>query len=247
MISAIIIDDEIDCVKSLEQDLKKYCSEINVVASCVGAKSGIKAINKFKPDAIFLDVEMPVIDGFELLEMVSHIEFEVVFTTAYDHFALRALKMSAIDYLLKPIVPENLITAVDKLLTKNEQLGNQHQIQFLLQNLKDIENNKVNRIILPTLDGLNFVSLDDIKYCSSDGAYSNVHLINGSKIMISKSLRYLEQILCDFHFFRVHKSFIVNLKMIKKYSRIDGGILLMSDGAKLKVSRTKRDELLSLF
>ncbi len=247
MINAIIIDDELDCVKSLEQDLIKYCPNVKVVALCEGAKSGIKAINKFKPNVIFLDVEMPIIDGFELLEMVSGFDFEVIFTTAYDHFALRALKISAIDYLLKPIEPENLINAVNKVLAKKEQLGNRDQIQFLLQHLKDNDNNKVNRIILSTMDGLNFVSLDDINYCSSDGAYSNIHLTNGNKLMISRSLRYLEQILCDFHFFRVHKSFIVNLKLIKKFSRVDGGLLIMTDGASLKVSRNKRDELLSLF
>lgn len=247
MINAIIIDDEIDCVKSLEDELSIHCPEVRVVSSNVGAIDGIKAINNLKPDIIFLDVEMPVIDGFELLEMVSEIQFDVIFTTAFDHFALRALKLSAIDYLLKPIDPENLKIAVKKVINKNKKLNSHNQIQFLLQHLKDLESNKINRIILPTLEGLNFVSLDDIIYCSSDGAYSNVHLKTRNKIMISKSLRYLEQILCDFHFFRVHKSFIVNLKMIKKYSRGDGGLLIMTDGAKIKVARTKRDELLSYF
>ena len=247
MIRAIIIDDESDCIESLQLDLQRHCPEVNIVASCQGGKEGILAINKLKPEVVFLDVEMPQINGFEVLEMVRDINFEVIFTTAYDHFALKALKMSAIDYLLKPIAPESLKSAVEKVLNKNQKLNIQNQINNLLQNLKDVENMKAKRIILPTMEGLNFVALDQILYCVSDGAYSTVYLSDGNKILISKSLRYLEQILCDFHFFRVHKSYIVNLERIKKYSRMDGGTIVMSDGAQIKVARTKKDEFLSLF
>ena len=247
MITAIIIDDEPDCVQSLEQDIKAHCKEVEIVAACVGAKEGIRAINKFKPDVIFLDIEMPIIDGFELLELVSNIDFEVIFTTAYDKFALKALKISAIDYLLKPIKLEELKKAVHKVLTKSETISSQKQINFLFEHLKEIKSDSVSKIILPTFEGLNFVKLQDILYCNSDGAYSHVHLTNGSKITISKTLRYLEEILCDFHFYRVHNSHIVNLNYIVKYSRKEGGYLIMKDEVKIRVSRSKKDELLSLF
>ena len=247
MLNAIIIDDEPKCVRSLESDLKECCPEVQIVATCKGGKEGIKAINKFNPDVVFLDIDMPFINGFDLLEMVPNIDFEVIFTTAYDQYALRAFQISAVDYLLKPVQQDKLKQAVQKAQMLRER-GNAHkQINFLIQQLHDLETNNVNRIALPTFEGLEFIMLEDILYCQSDGAYSYVHFTDGTKLYIAKTLRYLEEILCEFNFFRIHNSYIVNLDYVKKYSKTDGGTLVLKGGIRVKVSRSRKEELLSLF
>ena len=146
---AVIIDDEPDCVQSLARDLADYCKEVEVAAQCEGAKDGIRAINAHKPDVVFLDIDMPVINGFELLELLPDIHFEVVFTTAYDKYAVQAFKISAVDYLLKPVDPDELVKAVEKVRNLRSKGSNRKQIDFLIQQLKDHENNAVHRIALP--------------------------------------------------------------------------------------------------
>lgn len=247
IIRAVVIDDEPDCVQSLVEEIERHCEAVEVMEGCIGAKEGIKAIHTHKPDVVFLDIDMPVINGFELLELVPNRDFEVVFTTAYDKFALQAFKISALDYLLKPIDEEALKGAVEKVRNQRQNGNAPSKIDFLIQHLKDLENNAVKRIALPTFEGLDFIHLDNIIYCQSDGAYTHVYLNDKNKLFISKSLRYLEEILCDFNFFRVHNSFIVNLDYIHKYSRTDGGVLIMKNGDKVRVSRSKKDKLLSLF
>lgn len=244
---AIIIDDEPDCIQSLSRDLVEFCSHVEVVGLCEGAKDGIRTINIQKPDIVFLDIDMPLINGFELLELLPEINFAVIFTTAYDKYALQAFKISAVDYLLKPIDPDELVKAVDKVRTLQEHGTSSQQIDFLMQQIKDQENNAIHRIALPTSQGLDFIDLKDIQYCESDGAYSYVHYTDGSNLLISKPLKYLEDILCDFQFFRVHKSYIVNMDYVAKYHRGSGGLLTMKNGAKIRVSRSKKDELLNLF
>jgi len=247
MIRAVIIDDEIDCIQSLEFELTEHCKSVEIVDRCQNAKEGIKAIHKHKPDVLFLDIEMPVINGFELLELLAEINFDIIFITAHDKFALQAFKVCAVDYLLKPIDPDDLIKAVHKLHKTQERNKTKTQIQFLLQHLDELEQNNVRRIALPTLEGLQFIYLNDILYCESDGAYSTLYFTQGTKLLISKPLRYLEEILCNYHFYRVHKSFIVNLNYIIKYTRGAGGALTMKNGDEIRVSRSKKEELLSLF
>jgi two-component system LytT family response regulator len=179
--------------------------------------------------------------------MVPDVDFEVIFTTAYDHYAIQAFRISAVDYLLKPIDAEALSAAVEKVRILREKGNTSKQISFLIQQIKDLENNTVRKIALPTFDGLEFIHMDDILYCQSDGAYSHVFFKDGSKLYISKTLRYLEDALCAFHFFRVHNSYIVNLNHVSKYSKTDGGLLILSDGTKVRVSRSRKDELLGLF
>ena len=244
---AIIIDDEPDCVQSLSRDLKMYCPQVEIVAQCESAKDGIRAINKLKPDVLFLDIDMPLINGFELLDLLPAIDFAVVFTTAYDKFALQAFRISAVDYLLKPIVQEDLIKAMEKVQLLHSKEQTQQHINFLIQQLKDQENDAIHRIALPTMEGLDFINLKDILYCKSDGAYSYIYYTDGTNLLISKTLKYLEEILCDFQFFRTHKSYIVNMDYVSKYSRGAGGMLIMKNGARIKVSRSRKEELLNLF
>jgi len=246
-ITAILIDDEPECLRSLKHDLGVHCPNVEIVASCSSGKDGIKQINSHSPDVIFLDIDMPYINGFDLLEMVPNAEFDVIFTTAHDQYAIKAFKISAADYLLKPIDHDDLKSAVEKVTHLRKNGHRNTQIDFLIQQIKDLESNNVRKIALPTFDGLEFITLDDIVYCQSDGAYSNVFFKDGGKLYISKTLRYLEDALCSFHFFRVHNSFIVNLNYIRKYSKSDGGALIMLNGERIRVSRSKKDELLGLF
>jgi two-component system LytT family response regulator len=244
---AILIDDEPECLRSLSLDLQQHCPDVEILAQLDNGKEAIKAIHAQEPDVVFLDIDMPYINGFDLLEMVPNVNFEVIFTTAYDQYALQAFRISAVDYLLKPIDTSLLREAVEKVRVLRQQGNTSKQISFLIQQIKDLENNNVRRIALPTFDGLEFIRLEDILYCQSDGAYTYVHLLDGNKLYISKTLRYLEDALCHFHFFRVHNSYIVNLREISKYAKTDGGLLILSNGVKVKVSRSKKDELLSLF
>lgn len=247
MLTAIIIDDEKECIDSLSFDLANYCPNVELLAKCDGGKSGIKAIHKYKPDIVFLDIDMPFVNGFDVIEMVPDINFEVIFTTAYDKYAVQAFKISAIDFLLKPIDTDELKAAIKKVIQVKEKGNTQEQISFLIQQLKDLENNNVKKVALPTFDGVEFINLEDILYCKSDGSYSNVYFKDGKKLFISKTLRWLEDALCDYHFYRVHNSFIVNLHHIKKYTKSDGGLVIMNNGDLVKVSRSKKEELLSLF
>ena len=247
MLRALIIDDEPECLRSLEHDLNTHCPQVEVIESYGSGKTGIKGINQHRPDVIFLDIDMPYINGFDLIEMVPDVDFEVIFTTAHDKYAIQAFRISAVDYLLKPIDATSLKEAVSKVQSLREKGSSPKQLQFLIEQIKDLETNNVKRIALPTMDGLEFIKLDDILYCQSDGAYSNVHFIDGSKMYISKTLRFLEDTLCNFHFFRVHNSFIVNLNYVRKYSKTDGGALVLTTGDRIRVSRTKKDELLNMF
>lgn len=247
MLKAILIDDEPGCLQSLSHDLSTHCPGVEIVARCDNGKEAIKMIHLHKPDVLFLDIDMPYINGFDLLEMVRDVAFEVIFTTAYDTYAIQAFRISAVDYLLKPIDTEALVAAVEKVRILREKGNTSRQINFLIQQIKDLENNNVRKIALPTFDGLEFIHMDDILYCQSDGAYTYVHFTDGSKLYISKTLRFLEDALCNYHFFRVHNSFIVNLNHVTKYTKTDGGLLVMSNGKQIRVSRSKKDELLGLF
>lgn len=247
MLKAILIDDEPECLRSLAHDLKQHCDNVEIIASCSSGKEAIKLIHAHHPDVVFLDIDMPYINGFDLLEMVHDVDFEVIFTTAYDKYAIQAFRISAVDYLLKPVDTDALKEAVEKVRLLREKGASSKQISFLIQQIKDLENNNVRKIALPTFDGLEFIHMDDILYCQSDGAYSIVYFIDGNKLYISKTLRYLEDALCNFHFFRVHNSYIVNLNHVKKYTKADGGLLVLSNGEKVRVSRSKKDELLNLF
>lgn len=247
MIRAILIDDEQECLNALAYDLRNYCSEIEIVDICQGGKEGIKSIHKHKPDMVFLDIDMPMISGFDLLEMVGDIDFAVVFTTAYDKYALKAFRISATDYLLKPIDKDELKAAILKVKAKQSVKSPQDQVSFLLDQLKALDDDNVKKIALPTFEGTEFVNLKDIIYCEADGAYTQVHSVGGVKLYISKTLRHLEEVLCDYHFFRVHNSYIVNTDYMQKYVKADGGYLLLNNGKQVKVSRSKKEKLISLF
>jgi len=245
MIRAILIDDETHCRETLSIQLEKYCSEIQLLSQCNSASQGLKAIEQYHPDLVFLDVEMPTMNGFEMLQQFSKMPFEVIFTTGYDAYAIKAIRFSAIDYLLKPIDKDELLKAVEKVRQKtNHNLSQQFDI--LLQKLGD-KQRTLQKIALPTLDGFELVPLENILHCEADSNYTRVMLKDAKKIMVSRTLKEIEELLDGHPFLRIHHSHLVNLNEIVRYIRGEGGYVIMSDNTSITVSRSRKDALLKIF
>lgn len=251
---AVLIDDETNAREALTNLLRILCPEVDIVGEAKNADLGIELIKREKPNLIFLDIQMPGKTGFDLLASFDKVDFGVIFTTAYQEFAIRAFRFSAIDYLLKPIDPDELQAAVAKF--KSQVAGvNPQQLQILqehldpTQSLRLVERKKNDnqRIALPTAEGIHFVQMTDIIQCESLGSYTKFHLVKGPAIVVSRLLKEYEEILDNYYFFRVHQSNIVNLEHIKRYVKGDGGQVWMSDNTEIEVSRRRKDEFLSLL
>ncbi len=239
IIRAIIIDDEQHCVKALINDLEKSCPSVVVIAACNSAKEGMLLIKKEKPDLVFLDIEMPWMNGFEMLELIENINFNIIFTTAHDQFAAKAFRISAVDYLLKPVDSNDLKEAVKKVgLKMNEQTGNAN-IENLLRNIKQPNNEQ--RIALPNKDGYEFAEVHHIIYCQAEGAYTKVFLDNKKYILVSKTLGDIEELLPVDLFQRIHHSTVVNLRFVTHFIRTDGGYVKLQTGEQLSVSKSKKE------
>jgi two-component system LytT family response regulator len=239
MIRALIVEDEKASRDALRALLARYCGEVEVVGEADGVRKGIQQIRDKKPDVVFLDIQMPDGSGFRLLEEVRDEQFEVIFTTAFDQFGIRAIKYSALDYLLKPIDADELIQAVNKLKKQEFRLRASQNIDALLENIKHPD--EAQKIVLSTAERIHVVGVDEIIRCESDNYYTRFFFTSGKTLLISKTLKEHEALLADHHFIRPHKSHLVNLKYIKQYSRMDGGTLILEDGARIPVSRRKRE------
>jgi two-component system, LytTR family, response regulator len=239
MINALIIDDEQHCIDALLADLSKHCTNVKVLSTCSSAKDGILAIKKHKPQLIFLDVEMPWMNGFEMLEVLPAIDFSIIFVTAYDKFAAKAFRISAIDFLLKPVDAADLVEAVCKVEEKTAGIYN---IQNLLNNIRTPVLQQ--KIALPSSDGYEFEQVSSILYCAAEGAYTKVVLRDKTPMLISRTLGDVEEMLPPEIFLRIHHSTIVNLNAITHYSRTDGGYVVISTKEKLMVSKARKEALL---
>jgi two-component system LytT family response regulator len=245
MLTCVIIDDEGKARRILEVMLKEHCPEVQVIAVAEDVPSGVKIIQKHNPDLVFLDIEMPGYTGFQLLEFFDQPTFEVVFTTAYSEYALQAFQVSAIDYLLKPIQIEQLKTAVDKAIRLH---GNSQVMERLTALRENMEETTLQKIALPVSEGLRFVPLKDILYLKADGSYTHIFLLDGTRILISKKIKEFENTLSPRnHFFRTHRSYIVNLSRIKNYIRQDGGYIVMENGDEVDLSRERKEEFQQLI
>ena len=242
MMKAIIIDDEPYCCDILFAMLQSYCPDVEVVSICNNGMDALAAIRQHAPNLLFLDVEMPKMNGFEMLEQIPSINFHLIFTTSYDQYALKAIRFSAIDYLLKPIDREELIKAVQKVKDRIQSPIPQ-QLEILIQKLRQPAN-PVNKIALPAMEGLQMIPVDSIISCESDDNYSKIQLKNGKKMLVTRSLKEMEEILEQHSFARVHRSYLVNLNEVEKYIKGEGGYLIMSDGSMVDVSRNKKEQLL---
>lgn len=240
-IRAIIIDDEEGARESLANILKDYFENVEVVGKANSAKTGIRLINEQQPDLVFLDIEMPKGNAFDLLAQFENIDFDIIFITAYDQYAIKAIKFSALDYLLKPIDIDELKAAIEKFSDKAHKRTSNQRFQALLQNL-NAESKK--KVAIPDSEGLIFVNLDDIIRCESDGNYTHIILSNRKKILASRTLGEYEEMFSDENFSRVHRSHLINLNHIEKYLRGEGGYAVMSDGSQVEISRRKRADFL---
>jgi two-component system LytT family response regulator len=246
MVNAILIDDEKHCLETLRMLLNRYCKDVNIIEECSSPKKGLEAIAKHRPDLVFLDIEMPVMNGFDLLQQLPEIPFAVIFTTSYDQYAIKAIKFSALDYLLKPIDPEELITAVSKVSSRKQQPGAE-QFNILLKQIQQ-RGAGFEKIAIPTIEGFELIRADQIIRCEADDNYTHVYLKNKSKIVSSRMLKEMEELLQEFRYFeRVHNSYLVNMNEVSKYIRGEGGYLLMSDGSTVSISRSRRESLIKWF
>jgi two-component system LytT family response regulator len=241
MKKAIIIDDEPGCCKTLSALLQKYFSDIEVSAVCRNGIEGLQAIQDYSPDIVFLDIEMPKMNGFDMLEQLPSVNFHLIFTTSYDQYALKAFRFSAIDYLLKPVDKNELQQAIEKVL--HREMPVPEQLQILLQKINNPAQ-QINKIALPTMEGLRMITVDTIIYGEADDNYTVLHLKNDKKIVVSLTLKEIEESLEEYPFSRVHRSYLVNLNEIEKYVKGEGGYLVMSEGSVIDVSRSKKEILL---
>jgi len=242
MLNAIIVDDEPHCCKTLDSLLKRYCPEVSIIATCANGVDALQAIRRLNPDLVFLDVEMPKMNGFEMLEQLHEINFHLIFVTSYDAYALKAIRFSAIDYLLKPLDREELQTAVQKVV-KRMEAPLPEQLKIILEKIQHPSASSA-KIALPTMEGLQLIPVRSIVSCEANDNYTTLTLKNNKKIVISCTLKVIEELLEDHSFIRVHRSFVVNLDEVEKYVKADGGYLVMSDGSEILISRNKKEELL---
>lgn len=244
MITAILIDDEPLGIAALRQQLEWSCPQVDVVASCTDARAGMQAILEYEPELVFLDIEMPEMNGFELLAKLGPRSFEVIFVTAYDQYAIKAFDTHAIAYLLKPVQEELLQKAVAHVQSRLETRRQQNELQDFLQKMTQQASGK---IALPTADGLEFIATNDLIRLESEGNYTNVFVVDGSKYFISKAMKHVAEKLPPTHFIRPHNSHVVNIQFIKRYLRGKGGQLILTDNTVIPVSRSRKQDITHLF
>ena len=246
MIKALLIDDELHSIETLKSEISRHCPNIQVIDIARSGEEGIEKIARLQPDLIFLDIEMPWMNGFEMLQKIEKINFNVIFVTAYDSYAIEAFNFSAAGYLLKPIQKEDLIAAVERLESKVMQGFSATHFELLLQNLSN-QNNKFPRIALSTAESLEFVRVDEIVRCESDKNYTYVYLNNGERHLLSKTLKDLENMLNAHGFIRTHQSHLINPVFIRRYIKVDGGYIILEDQTQIPVSRAKKEQILQFL
>ena len=243
MIQAVIIDDEPGNIDVLKKMITDFCDGIEISATAASVEDAITVIREKKPDLIFLDIEMPGKNAFDLIDDLTPVGFEIIFVTAFEHYALKAFRYSAIDYLLKPVNIRELREAIEKAGRRIKE----RNFQERLDNFFNIERKKETKIAVQLKDGYSFINYHDIVCCSSEGAYTVIYLVNGSKMLSSNNLKHFTDLLPEDIFCRIHNSHLVNLHHAVHYSKGRGGTLLMVNKMMLEVSQRKKDELLNRF
>lgn len=246
MIKAVLIDDEKNALEMLEWQLHTYCKEVIITAICDNVDEGIEAIEKHNPELIFLDIEMPKKNGFELLQAFPNPDFDVIFTTAYNQFALKAFRFAALDYLLKPIDADDLVAAVKRYEKKMMQQHFRMQLDILMKQYAQ-PSALPEKISFATQQAVHFIEPRKIIYCESDSNYTCLFFADKTKMVITKTLKEVEDVLRHYDFFRIHHSFIINLKQVNRYVKADGGLIEMAGGAQLPISRQRKDELMQVL
>ncbi len=244
MIKAIIIDDIEQARVTFKKDLEVYAPDVEVIGEANGVVEGAKLLKNIKPDILFLDIQMQDGSGFDLIDVLSEISFKIIFITASDAHAIKAFRYAAIDYLLKPVDPDELISAMNKF--RENRINENEKYQLLNDSLKN--HHKPNeRLALHSQDKIHIVNICDILRCESSVNYTEFHFVNDKKLLVSKTLKEFEDLLTDSGFFRVHQSHLVNTKFIKEYVKIEGGHLIMNNGNMIPVSTRKRPEVMKML
>ena len=237
MLRAVLIDDDESNLSGLSEKLRNHCPQIEIIALCDNAQDGIRAIESLHPDVVFLDIEMPVMNGFVMLQQLVFKNFELIFVTAYDNYAIKAIRYSALDYLVKHVELEELKVAVSKAEANRRNRPADSQIELLLEWLQKKE---PRRIGIPTAEGLQFINLEDIVYLEASNNYTNIYLSTRQKFLVSRTLKDLEEILPQETFLRIHHSNIINKCFVERYIRGEGGQVVMRNGNVLDVSKRKK-------
>jgi len=243
MLKSVIVDDEQKSRESLKILIEDFCEGVEVKALCQNVAEAIEAIEQFKPAVVFLDIQLQRETGFDLLTKIKTVDFDVIFTTAYSEYAIKAFKFAAIDYLLKPIDIQELKSAIEKVAKKSGS-NISDRLEQLLGNLRS-KSTDTYKLALPTADGLVFVKVNDILYCEASSNYTEIFLANDKKYLVSRTLKEYEDMLADQNFFRIHHSYLINLNSIKKYVRGEGGYVIMNNDKSLDVSKRKKEGFLS--
>jgi len=246
MLRAILVDDEESNISSLKEKINRHCPQVEIIATCDNAEKAIEAINFLKPDIVFLDIEMPVMNGFLMLQQLEFKNFELVFTTAYDHYAIKAIRFSALDYLVKPIEIDELKIAVERAEKKRADTTSANQLELLLENLLT-KKNDFQKIAIPTTDGLQFIKINDIIYLEANANYTHIFLEDTKKYIVCHTLKDFEDMLPVATFVRVHNSYIINKNFAEKYIRGDGGQVVLSNGSVIDISKRKKADFLKAF
>ncbi len=246
MIRTVIIDDEPDGRETIRLALEQYCPDITIGGIYATPEDGLDGIRKVKPDLVFLDVQMPHLSGFDVLQQLPSVDFDVIFVSAYDQYAIKAIRFSALDYLLKPIDVDDLMRAVHKVKQRLETKRSSFQVESVLHNIRRNEH-RMERIAVPSLSGIDFFEVDDIVCCQAAGSYATIHLKGGRQHTVSRNLKDFENLLGESGFCRVHHSYLINIRHVTRYVKGDGGYVLLTGGHHVDISRRKKEEFLALL
>ncbi len=242
---AILVDDELNSLQNLQQKLEGFCPDVAIVAITQKPEEGILLIRQHQPDVVFLDIEMPRMSGFRMLEQLGDYDFDIIFTTAYNHYSIDAIRISAFDYLVKPIGIEELQHAVER-LSKSLHKQTKEKIDILKKSLNDSRSQE-DKIAISTSEGIEFIPIKNIIHIESKSNYSKIFLIDNKSMMVTKILKDFEEMLLPYNFYRVHNSHLINLTYIQKYVRSEGGHVMLQDGTLIDISRRKKEEFLKMI
>ena len=243
MLKAILVDDEENSLNALQEKIMRHCSELEIVAACNEPSKAIEAINRLRPDVLFLDIEMPGMNGFTLLQNLQYKNFELIFVTAYDHYAIKAIRYSALDYLVKPVEIDDLKAAVERAFQNRNSPVSKQQFELLMENVNSAAK-PFKRLAVPSYDGLHFIKIEDIIYLEAQVNYTHIHINNKQKYVVSRTIKDFEELLPADIFLRIHNSYIINKDYVEKYIRGDGGQVVLSEGTVLDVSKRKKTDFL---
>jgi two-component system LytT family response regulator len=244
MMKAVIIDDEADSRQILANYVGKYCPEVEVCGFGESVSTGLEAIKKYQPDIVFLDIEMPYGNGFDLLDRIGNITFETIFVTAFSNYAIQALNQSAAYYLLKPINIDELVKAVEKIKEERASENYMGHAKVLLENIRM---GSTQKIMLPTLEGFEIVTINTIVYCEAEDNFTRFYMDGGATLLICRTLKYFEDILKEHRFLRIHRSYVINPDFVIRYAKGKGGMVTMKNNKELEISPAKKQEFLELF